>query len=103
MVEPQDEFYTGYLPQAPPGIARRVRVAVIGLFVLAIAVAAILIVGQKPFAVAAFEFGVVRDFAGVIEEAPYPTLVVERPAGASGAGAVRADNKDGRDGQDVRQ
>ena len=60
----------------------------IGLFLLAVAVAAVLIAGQRAFPVAAFEFGVVRDFAGVIEAAPYPTLVVERPARAGDAGAA---------------
>ncbi len=83
MAEPQnDEFYTGYLSEAPPGIARRVRAAVIALFILAVAVAGVLIAGQKGFSAAVYEFGTFRDFEGVVEEKPYPTLTVERPGHA---------------------
>ncbi len=80
-----DDFYTGYLPQVPPGIARRIRLAAIGLLVLAAAVALVLIAGQKGFSAAVYEFGVFRDFEGVIEEAPYPTLALARP-GRAGVG-----------------
>ncbi len=78
-----EEFYTGYLPQAPPGIARRIRRLVIALFVLAVIVALALIAGQKGFAAAYFEFGTVRDFEGVVEETPYPTLALEGPGRAA--------------------
>ncbi len=80
-----DEFYTGYLPQAPPGIARRVRGAVITLFALAVAVALVLIAGQQGFSKAVYEFGTLRDFEGVITEAPYPTLTLVPPGQAGGA------------------
>lgn len=80
-----DEFYTGYLPEAPTGIARKIRLTVIALLILAAAVALVLIIGQKGFSAAVYEFGVFRDFEGVVEETPYPTLALERPGRGTGA------------------
>jgi hypothetical protein len=72
------EFFVGYLPVAP-GIARFLRKVVAGLGVLVAAIALLLVHGQGPFANAAFEFGNVREFAGMIVTEPYPTLSVVRP------------------------
>ena len=80
-----EEFYTGYLPQVPPGIARRIRGAVVALFVLTVVVVLVLIAGQQGFSAAVFEFGTLRDFEGVISEAPYPTLALVSPGRAGGA------------------
>ena len=77
----RDEFYTGYLPEAPPGVARHVRFAVIGALVLAAACAALLATSQRPFDIAFFEFGAPRSFTGTVVLDPYPMLRVERPGG----------------------
>jgi len=73
------EFYIGYKPGAPPLLARFLRRAVgflvLSGLVLAIALAAL----QKPFDPGQFEFGVIRDFEGVLLESPVPILVVARP------------------------
>lgn len=82
-----DEFYTGYLPEAPPGIARWIKGSVVLLFILAIAIPLTLVQLQNPFSKAAFEFGVVRDFEGVIRQSPVATLEVTRPAAAHLAAA----------------
>ncbi|MEM7586762.1 MAG: hypothetical protein AAF560_25455 [Acidobacteriota bacterium] len=87
--EPRDELYTGYLPTAPDGIARRVRSAVVLLFVLTVAVALVLVFGQRGFSAAIYEFLVFRDFSGVISEEPYPTLAVERPGALNGEATSR--------------
>ena len=112
-----EEFYTGYLPETPPGIARRVRSAVMCLLLLAAAVALILVAGQKGFSAAVYEFGIFRDFEGVVGETPYPTLAVERPGqveGTSRPGSVSrlylvgpgkrgaADQVEGLDGRRVK-
>lgn len=76
-----DEFYTGYLPEAPVGIARHVRRAVLGLLLLAVVGAALLATSQRPFDVAFFEFGAPRTFTGTLVMDPYPMLRVERPHG----------------------
>ena len=73
------EFFVGYLPTIPPSIARTVRRAVAGILLGAIAAAVILAASQHRFAPATFEYGNVRDFEGVIEEQPYPVLLVKRP------------------------
>jgi hypothetical protein len=76
-----DEFYVGYSPKVPSGIARTVRFAVDGLAVLAVVLALILILGQHAFAPSAFEFQQYREFAGYLERRPYPALLVSRPGG----------------------
>jgi len=74
-----NEFFVGYLPEVPPGIARTVRKAILLLLLGAGLLAIVLVKGQRPFPPAAFEFFETRDFEGVIEEHPYPALLVERP------------------------
>ena len=81
-----DEFYVGYLPQAPRAIARRARAAAIGLVALAGAVPLALAVRQQPLGDGVFEYGTVRAFEGIVEERPYPHLLVARP-GQRGPGA----------------
>lgn len=73
------EFFVGYLPTIPPGIARTIRWAVVGIFLGAVAAAIILVVSQHRFEPATFEYGNVRDFEGVIEQQPYPAILVKRP------------------------
>ena len=88
--EPRDEFYVGYRPQAPPGMARFVRRAVCGLLGISALVALLLVHSQKPFSAAVFEFGVRRAFEGWIQERPHPMLLVPRPGRSTGAdGASR--------------
>jgi hypothetical protein len=71
-----DDFYIGWQDRAPAGLARHVRRVV---FVLALALA--LVVGlvaarQGRFDDGRFEFGVQREFTGVIYETPVPMLHV---------------------------
>jgi nitrite reductase/ring-hydroxylating ferredoxin subunit/DMSO/TMAO reductase YedYZ heme-binding membrane subunit len=77
-----DEFYVGYLPQAPPVIASRTGLLVVGLLGFAAALALALAARQRPFDPGVFEFGVAREFAGLAIERPFPALWVERPGGA---------------------
>jgi hypothetical protein len=79
--EDNGEFYIGYAPRPPRRIARTIFRAVIGLVALAIALAAVLVLAQQPFARSTFEFQQYRDFAGIIERKPYPALLVTRPGG----------------------
>jgi hypothetical protein len=96
MSEPgKDEFYVGYLPQAPAGLASWVRLRVVLLLALVAAVALVLVLSQRPFAVASFEFGTTRSFEGVLQEHPYPTLLVERPGGGTSSFLLVAFGKRG--------
>ncbi|MFT5365210.1 MAG: hypothetical protein ACI8V2_000147 [Candidatus Latescibacterota bacterium] len=74
-----DEFYIGYLDRPPAGIKKFVKKAVVGVFCIAAIVAMILVTGQLPFAASLFEFGNERTFEGIIQERPYPILLVDRP------------------------
>jgi hypothetical protein len=73
------DFYVGYLPKAPPSVARFVRRIVFALGCLTVVAAVALVLAQMPFASSVFEYGKVRVFEGIIEARPYPTILVMRP------------------------
>lgn len=78
-----NDFYVGYLSKAPTELAKFVR-RVVTLTLTAVAIlSAILVVAQQRFSPAVFEWQNERDFRGIIEEHPYPTLLMERPGQAS--------------------
>ena len=52
-----NEFYVGYLPKAPVGIARRIRVVVVLLFIFAAIAAIVFARVQRTFAPSVFEYG----------------------------------------------
>ena len=79
----KDEFYVGYLPQAPRVLARTIRRTVFVAMLVALSVGLILVFGQHPFARSTFEFQQYREFRGVLEARPYPALLVVRPAASS--------------------
>jgi hypothetical protein len=74
-----NDFYVGYLPEAPIALARFVRKVVIVLGLLVMTAAVLVLVGQMPFANSAFEYGKVRSFEGIVVTRPVPTLLVLRP------------------------
>ncbi|MFN0124286.1 MAG: hypothetical protein ACKV2V_27620, partial [Blastocatellia bacterium] len=82
-----DAFYVGYLPAAPPAIARRVRAVCLILLAVTALTALALVFGQKVFPRAVFEFQQYRDFEGIVRAKPHPMLFVRRP-GISGAVAA---------------
>ena len=97
-----NEFYVGYLPKAPAGIARRVKTLIAIVLVLG-AIAAIAFARvQKTFAPSIFEYGKERTFEGVIETRPFPALVTTG-SGASDTQTTRyllvATGKHGADSQ----
>lgn len=72
----RDEFYIGYLPQAPHAQGRRMRVVIVLSLGVVALVALWLVFGLQKLPLSVFEFGQVRDFAGIIQARPYPTLLV---------------------------
>ncbi len=74
-----NEFYVGYLPKAPAGISRRIRAVVIALMAITVIGAFTFAAVQRTFAPAIFEYGKQRNFEGIIERKPFPTLLVKRP------------------------
>jgi hypothetical protein len=69
----ESEFYVGYLPM-PFGLKKAIRRWVLALAVMVVALAAILIAGQNPFAASDFEFQQYRDFRGALIAEPYPAI-----------------------------
>ena len=72
----RDPFYIGYLDRIPAGIAGRTRLAVTILLPLGIALGLVLTFAQSSFDEGVFEFGVDREFRGVVIEKPYPMLLM---------------------------
>ena len=68
------DFYIGYSPKAPVSMGRWVARLVAGVVLAGLAAGAFLTLRQAPFANSKFEFGNYREYAGVIEEWPYPAL-----------------------------
>jgi len=95
-----NEFYVGYLPKAPAGISLRIRALVIALMAIAVIGAFAFASVQRTFAPAIFEYGKQRNFEGIIERKPFPTLLVKRP-GSRDSGSSRyllvAEGKHGAD------
>ncbi len=79
----QEEFYVGYLPKAPKGIAAHLRKAVALLILIPMVIAVLLVGTQGTIGPAVFEFGKQRSFEGVIVEKPYPMIRLERPGTVS--------------------
>lgn len=97
-----NEFYVGYLPKAPVGIARRIRAVVVLLFIFAAIAAIVFARVQRTFAPSVFEYGKVSTFEGTIEATPYPILIVPG-RGSAESDALRyllvSEGKHGADSQ----
>src|SRR5438445_9740476 len=72
-----DEFYVGYIPDAPRALGRRVTRIAAGILLAGTAAGALLIFNQPSFAPSRFESREYRDYEGVMEEWPYPILVTD--------------------------
>ncbi len=80
-----DEFYVGYLPAQAPALAKFTRLRVTALMALVLGIGALLITSMGEFSSAVFEFGVERDFEGVLAKGTVPVLHVERPDNVASA------------------
>ena len=70
-----DEFYVGYIPNAPPVLGRVVTRIAASILLAGTAVGALLIFNQPAFAPSRFERGEYRNYEGVMEEWPHPIFV----------------------------
>ena len=71
-------FYVGYHDPPPPRIRRFQRVVTAVALVVAVAAALVVAVGQRRLPAAAFEFGTIRTFEGLVVADPYPSLIIPR-------------------------
>jgi hypothetical protein len=72
----RDEFYIGYEPSMPPGLAGRVRAAVVVVCLLLISVAVVLVVVQRPLAGGSFDYGRRQTWTGLLVRTPAPAILV---------------------------
>lgn len=80
----KDEFYIGYYPDAPKGIARTVQIT-IGVILVAIIITVIVIVkSQIGFTNSQFEYGTLTELEGVLYRNPVPMLRVNTGKDVSG-------------------
>ena len=77
------EFYIGYLPKAPAGIRKIVRLVVGGILLVSVAGALLFAAAQREFANSSFEFGKMTEYQGDLIEEPYPSLIVHGQSGAT--------------------
>ena len=75
----REDFYIGYAQKASPATARRIKVSVVFLFLLAFIFFFSFLKGQRPFSFSFFEFQNYRTFQGTLKMQPYPHLLVRRP------------------------
>jgi hypothetical protein len=73
----QDEFYIGYLPRAPQGMAKLLRRVVAAVLGSAMLVVLMLVFGQQRLPLSVFEFQQYREYQGLIRATPYPALLVQ--------------------------
>jgi len=71
-----NEFYIGWMPQAPDTFARHVKKVVLVLIILVISVGVILAVSQKQFDTGNFEFGTLTEVKGIYSKTPVPNLKI---------------------------
>ncbi len=70
------EFYIGYLPNAPKGIAKFSRQIVVLLFLIAVAVAFTIGSSQRFISNGTYEYGELTEVEGILYESPQPFLKV---------------------------
>jgi len=76
-----DEFYIGYEAAMPTGIARRTRVAVAVLGIVALGVAAVVTLAYRRLAESSFDYGHHQSWTGRLVAQPAPALLVPGPGG----------------------
>jgi hypothetical protein len=78
-----DEFYIGYLPQAPGMTARAIRITIIALGLIIIFVCSLLVVNQRKFSSGVFEYGKLTTIEGVLSMDPVPNLRIRKGSESS--------------------
>jgi hypothetical protein len=73
-----DDFYIGWEAKAPPAIGKFVRWVVGVLLIVVMGLALAFAVVQHSIGVSVFEWGTVKQFAGILKLQPYPHLLVPR-------------------------
>ena len=75
------EFYVGYQAEAPAKLGRWMRIVVALIITEALVFGLLVLMLEKPFDPGVFEFGVVKEFTGIIAAEPVPTLLAAQGVG----------------------
>jgi hypothetical protein len=75
----EQDFYIGYSPRAPHRLSHYLQRVSATLIVVAAALAIVVSGAQGRFDVSRFEFGIERDFSGVLRKQPVPVLLTPSP------------------------
>lgn len=86
----KDDFYIGWKPEAPESHSAKIKHFVWLLVVFVPLVAAILVLSQKGFTTAVFEFGVLTELEGVLIKEPVPMLKIleDSPTGSQSVRSI---------------
>src|SRR5258705_1065365 len=71
-----NEFYIGWMPEAPTGFAKHIKKVVIGLLALILGASLILALQQRKFSTSGFEFGKLTEVKGIYQQFPVPSVKV---------------------------
>src|SRR5258708_39599548 len=71
-----NEFYIGWMSNAPDKFARHVKKVVLVLALLAITISVVLALSQKKFDTGNFEFGTLTEVKGIYSKTPVPNLKI---------------------------
>ena len=72
----KEEFYVGYMPNAPKGISKFAKLIIALLFVLLAVVAYVISTSQRFISNGVYEFGELTELEGLLYESPQPFLKV---------------------------
>ena len=70
-----DDFYIGYQKKAPKSVTALIRRTMVLITLIVLPVAGMAAYFQQPADDGTFEFGVVREFPGILVESPFPHFV----------------------------
>src|SRR3954470_3393388 len=72
----EDEFYIGWMGQAPGGLAKFFRSYLLLLFLVIAIIGVTIAISQKKFSTSTFEYGSLTNVKGVYFDKPVPMLKV---------------------------
>ncbi len=86
---PNDDFYVGYLSNAPARYARFAKRVAAGLLLGAVVAAVLLVLHQHRFSTSTFEFGTLTEVEGVLLKTPAPMLKIRLGTDAADHGVFQ--------------
>lgn len=80
----KNDFYIGWMPEAPNSFSKHVKRILIILAVLVVSIGIILALQQRKFSTASFEFGQLTSVTGIYQSFPVPSIKVATTADKAG-------------------